>query len=158
MFKGKYTILDKKGNVEINNTIVKDGATLMLRSLFRGEATMPAAFYLGLTSASYTFDDATLADMAVLEPAGNGYARQLLTRNTTDWTVQEVNGVLQAVSKIVAFTASANWDKVWDRMFLCDAASGTSGNVYSVSGPAPSPRTVLSGAGPSIRYEFWLRG
>lgn len=143
--------------LRIKNTLVGVGASNFLRTLFRGESVLPTSFYLGLTNSNYNWDS-TIADLAAGEPTGNGYARQELTRNTTDWTVQEINGFMQALSKIVSFTASGDWDKQWLRMFICDVASGTSGDLYSVSGPAPALRTVLSGAGPSVRYEYYLRG
>lgn len=134
------------------------GSTLIFRSVFRGEAVLPAIWYLGLTNASYTFDGVTLAELAAGEPVGNGYARQVLNQDTSDWTISEVNGVIQVQSKTVIFTASANWDKSYSRMFLCDASAGTAGIVYAVSGPTPAPRTVLLGAGPSVSYQFFLRG
>lgn len=141
------------------NTLVANGASWFLRTMFRGEAVLPATYYLGLTNASYTFDGATLAGLAAGEPVGNGYARQALNKNTTDWTVQEVNGIMQALSKIVAFTCTgAPWTVAWLRMFICDASAGTVGNVVSVSGPAPGPRTVLVGGGPSVQYAYYLRG
>ena len=141
------------------NTWVKDGATWLLRDVFRKETTLfPDIFYLGLSNAAYTFDTATLVALNAGEPAGNGYARQAINRNTVDWTVQEVNGVMQILSKIVTFTASADWDKTWLRAFLCNQAAGTAGNVIAVSGPAPAARTVLSGNGPQLQYTFFLRG
>jgi hypothetical protein len=130
----------------------------MMQRTFRGEDVMPASLFMGLTNVGGSFDDVTLADLAAGEPVGNGYARQELVTGTSDWTVDEVNGVIRVISKTVEFTASANWDKAWDRMFLCTVLDGTSGDVFAISGPAPAPRTVLSGAGPSINYEFWLRG
>lgn len=139
-------------------TMTAAGSTLIFRSVFRGEAVLPAIWYLGLTNASYTFDGVTLAGLAAGEPVGNGYARQVLNRDTSDWTISEVNGVIQVQSKTVIFTASANWDKSYSRMFLCDASAGTAGIVYAVSGPTPAPRTVLLGAGPSVSYQFFLRG
>lgn len=141
----------------IKNTLLQTGASWFLRTMFRGEAVLPATYYLGLTNATYTFTS-TLAVLAAGEPAGNGYARQPLVKNTTDWTVQSVNGVMQALSKICLFTASADWDKTWQRMFICDVVNGTAGNVIAVSGPAPTPRTVLNGQGPSIQYQYFLRG
>lgn len=138
------------------NTIVEDGADKILRSVFRAEATLPAAFYLGLTNATYTFDDADLADIEVGEPVGNGYARQTLTRNTSDWGAPSLeNNAMRIVSKSVTFTASSAWDKTWTRMFLANVASGA-GNVFALSG-AIAPQTVLSGAGPTLRYEWWAR-
>jgi hypothetical protein len=141
------------------NTWVKDGASLALRRLFRGENVFATVLYLGLTNASYTFDVAPLTTLAAGEPVGNGYARQAINTNTSDWTVQEVGGVMQAVSKTCVFTCSgAPWTVAWQRAFLCDQASGTAGLVYAVSGPAPAPRTVNVGAGPPINYQFWMRG
>lgn len=154
--QGGYFCIE--GEKPIKNTLVAAGASLFMRSMFRGEAVLAATLYLGLTNSTYDFDTTTLANIAVGEPVGHGYARLALVRNTTDWTVQEVNGVMQAKSKIVTFTASSNWDKAWNRMFLSDQAAGTAGVLYAVSGPAPALRTVLSGAGPSCSYEFWLRG
>lgn len=139
-------------------TMVAFGATTFFRSLFRGENVMPASFYLGLTNVDYTFDGTTLANLAAGEPVGNGYARQQLQRNTVDWSVDEINGFIRVQSKVVIFTASTDWDKSWTRAFICDVSAGTGGNIYGVSGPAPSPRTVLAGVGPSVNYSFWLRG
>lgn len=161
-FQGGYFVEELPGGEEIlhKNTLVATGASWFLRDIFRKEtALLPNTYYLGLTNAAYTFDQATLlAALAVGEPVGNGYARMPLVRGTADWTVQEVNGVMQALSVTCAFTASANWDKTWTRAFICNAAAGTAGEVISVSGPAPAARTVLSGQGPSIKYEYYLRG
>lgn len=147
-----------KGLLYHKNTLVATGASWFLRTMFRGEAVLPATYYVGLTNAAYTFDGATLATMAAGEPVGNGYARQALEKNTTDWTVQEVSGVMQALSKIVQFTATALWTQNWQRAFLCDAAAGTVGNVIAVSGPTPVARTVNTGQGPAVQYTYYLRG
>ena len=154
---GGYFVLNPGGPYEevLKNTWVKDGADLALQSIFQAQAVFAAAFHLGLTGASYTYESATLASINASEPAGNGYARQSLTRNTTDWSVSLVNGVMRAASKIVTFTASANWDKTWSRMFICDQ---TASKVISLSGATPTPRTVLAGQGPPIQYFYYLSG
>lgn len=144
--------------VIINNTIVSDGAQRYLQNLFQAGATLPGTFYIGLTNASYTFDTASLAAVAAGEPVGNGYARQAAVRNTSDWDVSEIGGFWRAKSKQLVYTASADWTNPWSRAFLCNAASGTSGNVFALSGPTVAPRVVLNGAPPSISYEFWVRG
>lgn len=146
--------------LEIKNTLVKTGAEWILRDIFRNETGLwPANMYMGLTNAGYSFDGTTLAALAAGEPVGNGYARQLITRAGADWTVQEVNGAMQALSKLVTFTcAGAPWTVNYVRAFLCDAAAGAVGNVMAVSGATPAPVATVVGAGPSTRYEFWLRG
>lgn len=151
-------ILPNGKKVYHKNGLTALGAGWFLRTVFRGEAVLPATYYLGLSSVTGTFDGVTLTALAAGEPVGNGYARQALVKNTVDWTVQEVNGAIQALSKAVIFTATGNWTANWQYMFLCDAAAGGAGNVVSLSGPAPSPRTVLTGQGPTVRYEYWLRG
>lgn len=140
----------------IRNTIVEDGAIRIAKLVCRAEATLPAAFHLGLTNATYAFDDADLTDIEVGEPSGNGYARQTLTRDTTDWNTPTLeNNAVRVVSKEVTFTASAAWDKPWSRMFLANVASGA-GVVFAISGSF-GEQTVLSGAPPTCRYEMWIR-
>lgn len=157
---GHFRILDPKvpdGYIRIKNLLLKQGAQRTLQVTYQAAAATPASYYMGLTNVTENWNS-TLADLAAGEPVGNGYARQAIAKNNVDWTVQEVNGFMQALSKIVTFTASANWDKQWNRMFITDQAAGTAGYVWSVSGPAPSLRTVLTGAGPSCQYEYFLRG
>lgn len=148
-----------KESARHKNTLTATGAGWLLRSFFRGEALAPATYYMGLTNATYTFDSNTLASMAAGEPVGNGYARMALVKNTTDWTVQELGtNIMQALSKLVTFTCTtAPWTINWVRGFICDAAAGTAGNVIAVSGPAPAPRVVLVGAGPTLNYQYYLR-
>lgn len=140
----------------IKNTIVSDGADKFLRQLFRAEA-LPADFYIGLTGAVYAFDTASLVNIAAGEPVGNGYSRQVTVRNTVDWDVSAVGGIYRARSKVVNFTASADWSRTWSRMFITGVNAGTAGLVYALSGPTATPQVTLSGAPPSLQYEFWMR-
>lgn len=143
---------------QLRNTLVSDGASYFLRTLFRGEAVLPANFYIGLTNANPGFDLSTLAAIAGGEPnVAQGYARQPAVRNTSDWVVTEINGAWRARSKLVTFTASGTYSIDWVRMFICNAASGTSGNVFALSNPAVVPNHVTVGLGPPVRYDFWMR-
>jgi len=142
----------------LKNTLVSDGASYFLRTLFRAEAVLPANFYIGLTNANPGFDLSTLVAIAAGEPnTAQGYARQPAVRNTTDWTVTEINGAWRARSKLVTFTASGTYSIDWVRLFLCNLVSGTGGNVFSLSAPAIAPNHVLVGGGPSVVYDFWMR-
>lgn len=141
----------------IPNLIADQGAVLMLRNFFRGEAVLPANYYLGLTSAMLDFDS-VLADAAAGEIAGNGYARQALNRGTGAWTVETVNSTRRARSSVANFTASADWSSTYRRMFLCDASAGTAGNLIAASGPTDAPVQVLSGFGPAVAYLFNIQG
>ncbi len=136
----------------IPNTICKDGAEMYLKSLFQAAAVMPTNYYLGFTNADLDYDS-ELTDAEVGEPVGNGYARATLVRNNTDWTVEQINGVFRARSTQETFTASANWDKTWTRLFIANVASGA-GKLVCVSGPAPSPVQVTTGNGPVAGYIY----
>lgn len=147
-FRGDFVIGDKI----IPNTICADGAEMFLKSLFQAAAVMPTNFYLGFTNADLDYDS-DLADAEAGEPSGNGYARATLVRNNTDWTVEQVNGVFRARSKTSTFTASANWDKTWTRLFIANVASGA-GKLICASGPAPSAVQVTTGNGPTAAYVY----
>lgn len=65
------------------NTIADEGQQLLFQLAFQDTAL--TAFFMGLSSGSFT-ETTTLATMTG-EPSSNGYARQTLTRNATDWTI-----------------------------------------------------------------------
>jgi len=154
---GEYILHPGKPNeCRVKNTVTGDGAALFLRNLFRAEAVMPATFYLGLTNASYTYSSALLVDIAAGEPTVGGYGRQPILRDIPSWVISQISDTTRCRSIPVTFTATAQWDKQWTRMFLCDAASGTVGTVFSLS-KALDPQTVLAGQGPSMAYEHWIR-
>jgi len=140
----------------IRNRIVSEGGLLFLRSLFRGEDVLPVSFYLGLTNSPYN-SDTVLADIEPGEPVGNGYARQELTRDVDHWTVSEVNGLLRAQSEIVTFTASADWNHTWNRMFLTDVLQENPGSLFALSGPTDGSQVTHTGDNPEVQYEYWLR-
>ena len=160
--QGGYFVeyVKNKKQPRVKNTLVKYGAQSFLQTVFQALTPLAGTLYLGLTNAAYTFDQAALLTaLNAGEPVGNGYARQALIRDNTHWTVSEVNGVMMVQSVIVNFTCTgAPWTQNWLRMFICDAAAGTAGNVVSLSGAAPAPRVVNVGAGPAIQYEYFLRG
>lgn len=155
-----FFIFDQ-GNPEerwVKNTIVAKGAEFFLRTLFRGETVLPATYYVGMTNSAYAFDTATLAAMAAGEPTNGGYVRQAANQDTTDWDVVVINNVYYAQSKSLVFPATADWNKVVSRAFLCDAETGTAGNVFAVSGADPLPKTILDGVGITLSYVLRLRG
>lgn len=156
MMKGVYILNPDAHNEErIPNNIVADGANLWLQQIFQAVA-LPGSFYIGLTGARYEFDTADLATIAIGEPVGNGYARQPLNRDNVDWGVQLVNGFYRARSKLVTWTATADWTRVWSRMFLTDQAVGTAGIVYSLSGPTQEGQITRQADVVNLQYEFWL--
>lgn len=100
---------DKQGNLKweesgIHNLLHDEGEQWMLEVAFSEAQSVPVSFYIGLDNR------ASIAEGDVLppanEPAGNGYARQAVNSDATDWTVSLDAGDYQAKSKIVTFTAS----------------------------------------------------
>lgn len=157
--QGIFTVNpDTPEEFQLENTLVSDGAEYFLRTLFRGEAVLPANFYIGLTTQNPGFDLSTLAAIAAGEPdVAQGYARQPAVRNTSDWVVSEINGAWRARSKLVTFTSTGTYSVDWVRMFLCNAVSGTVGKVFALSGPSVTPNHVINAQNPQMRYDFWMR-
>lgn len=142
----------------IPNNVLSAGRELFLKQVFQADTSV-TDFYLGLMGAAFA-DDTTLADiLASSEPTigTGGYAREQLTRDSTDWpTIQQVNGEWQARSKLVTFTASgADFDTSVSRAFLCDVSAGSAGNLLAVSGALPAALTIADGDSLPIKYENW---
>ena len=128
----EFFLFGKDGNLlrrwMRENTLLDDGEQMLLDIGFRAAAQ--GSFYLGVANDTPLETD-TLADLAG-EPVGNGYARQALARNSTDWPVLALNsGDYQVISKLVTFTASGGSIGPVNIMFLCDAASGTVGKYIA---------------------------
>jgi hypothetical protein len=122
----EFTHYDRFGNVKWNqvvqNELADEGEQLMLDVFLRGAAQ--AGFDLGMANDTPVDTDTMLT--LVGEPVGNGYARQALARNSTDWPVLALDaGDYQAISKLVTFTAVGGSIGPVNIMFLTDALSGT---------------------------------
>jgi len=109
-------------------------------AVYLKQSSRAAGLYLGLyLDTSEPGETATLA--SITEISGNGYARiQLLD---ADWTEQATKGEYKNLEK--TFTASGgNWGDVYG-YFICDVASGTSGNLLAVENFSDGPYTVNDG-------------
>lgn len=154
---GEFTIRQPgKPKIILPNTLVGEGALLTLQNIFQAAATWPTNFYLGLTTADYSYAT-VLTDVEVAEPSGHGYARQAIVRSGAGWDTSLVNQAYRALSAVKTFTASSDWDKPWQNAFIATVASGA-GKLLAISSKYPTPLTVVSGAAPSVDYQFWLRG
>lgn len=90
---------------------------------------VPANFYLGLDNRGSLAEADVLTDL-VSEPSTNGYARQAIASDTTDWTDTQDSGDWQVASTTETFNASGgSWGPV-QAMFLCDVSTGTAGDLY----------------------------
>lgn len=138
------------------NAILTDGVEYFLRTVFRGEAILPANFYIGLTNAAGDFN-VTFATIAAGEPVGNGYARQSAARGIVDWTVTKVGNTWKATSKLVTFTSTGVYTVDWVRLFLSNIATTSAGKLFALGAPLLVPQHTINGDNPKAIYEFWMR-
>lgn len=114
---------------EIHNIFHDEGEEYLVKVAFSEELSVPTTHYIGLDSRTTIAEADTLADL-VSEPSGNGYARQSVTTDGTDYTTSQDSGDWQAATKTVTFTASGGSIGPVDNCFLCDASTGTTGDLY----------------------------
>lgn len=115
-------------------------------------------FYVGLCNQTPNNTD-VLTDISSEPSSAGGYSRKAITRDATGWpTVVTVNGAKGVRSATVTFTAaSANFSAAIARAFLTDQASGTTGDLYSISGATTAPITVEDGQSLPLQYELFMR-
>ena len=131
------------------NMMHDEGEEYMVKTAFTEELTVPTSFYIGLDDRDGDAHSApaeadTLADLAG-EPSGDGYARQGVASDGTDWTSQQdgTSGDWEALSKEVTFAASGGDWPVVSTLFLATSSDGT-GRLL-VTKALSSDRTILDG-------------
>lgn len=146
----------------VPNTLTDDGESEYLKMIFQADVATIASggnFYLGLTNLTPS-DTTTFADALAGEPTigVNGYARAAITRDATGWpTVSAVGGETSIRSTIQNFTASGgDFDVAITRAFLCSAATGSTGKLFSISSAIGTAFTVTDGSTLPIGYEAYL--
>lgn len=146
----------------IPNQLTVEGEETFLKMITRGDATDVAVggnFYLGLTGLSVANNN-TLVDVAATEPtATNNYSRKAVERNSTGFpTITQLDGVFVARSKAVTFDATpGNYSTSIYRLFLCNAANGTAGKLFSVSAPLQVPKLITPAESYIVQFELWMR-
>lgn len=149
-------ILYKEEN--IYNILHNQGEERILSAVFIGGSAnnsfIPANYYLGLDNRATVSVSQTLASLSG-EPYGNGYSRQPAS-STTGFTITNDGTTCQARSNIIIFAAtSGSWGPVIN-LFLTDASSGTSGNLYSTA-VLSSPIILSAGETISVRFSLALK-
>lgn len=109
-----------------HNMLHDEGEHFFCDVIFNETQSVPAAYYLGLDNRASLAEADTLASLSG-EPSGNGYARQPVNSDDTDFTVSQESGDFQAKTKTVTFTASGGSIGPVTKMFLCTVVSGTEG-------------------------------
>lgn len=110
------------------NIFHDEGEQFVCQVVFSEAQEVPTAYYQGLDNRTTLAEADTLTDL-VSEPSTNGYARQAVNSDATDWTVSQDSGDYQAASKTVTFNATGgSWGPV-QALFLCTVATGTAGKL-----------------------------
>ena len=115
---------------------------LVLNALFRNTGTMPTNVYLGLAT-SIVDETSTLAD--ITEEDDSGYARQETTFSAPVQSTGPAEVENDAQIEFGPWSAAA--DNPINYAFLCDAETGTTGNILAYF-ELPSPKQP--GAGESL--------
>ena len=149
-------ILFKEEN--ILNILHNQGEERILSAVFTGGSTnnsfIPANYYLGLDNRATITVNQTLSSLSG-EPYGNGYSRQP-ARSTTGFSIVNDGTTCQARSNVIIFAAVAgSWGPVIN-LFLTDASSGITGNLYSTA-VLSSPIILSSGETISVRFSMALK-
>ena len=144
----------------IPNMIVDEGEEAFLKMLAQGDVSDVALggnYYVGLCADTPVETDG-LTDIASEPSRSGGYARIALSRDVTGFpTINQVNGVYRARSKVITFTASGDdFDTAIDRAFLCNVASGTVGVLFSYSGALTDTLVITNGNSLPVQYELFL--
>lgn len=140
---------DKDGNIRweeknLHNIFHDEGEEFILDVVFNETQSVPATYYIGLDDRGTVAEADTLPPAG--EPVGNGYVRQAVNSDATDWTVSQVGGDFQAVSKTVVFTAAGGPIPAAGNvmnMFLSTTLDDTGNLVASVV--LSTPRIIVNG-------------
>jgi len=139
--------------------ITTEGEEALLKMLFQGDNTIVAAganFYIGVCNQTPDKGD-TLADITTEPSSAGGYARIALARNSTDFpTLGQIDGETRILSILKTFSAvGADFSTGFTRLFLTDAASGSTGTLFAYSGPYSSAISLLNGQTQDFQFEFY---
>jgi len=135
-----------------HNMLHDEGEQFFCQVLFTEEASVPSAYYLGLDNRTSLAESDTLASLSG-EPSGNGYSRQAVNSDATDFTISQEGGDYQAKTKTVTFTASGGSIGPVTKMFMATSADGTGKLIASRA--LSQERTLADGE--SLECSFYIR-
>lgn len=139
------------------NTFVTQGASRVLSDFAKFNSGSYADFYIGLCGDVFTGKTMTLTDI-VGEPDGTGnYARIKVTRDNANWGNAIINGDVVEISSVVkTFIPTADYNVAVSRMFLCNVASGTAGELIGISSALLQPFQIKNAENFEVQYTMYL--
>ena len=136
-----------------------EGEETLLRMIFQGDnLTVPPGsnFFLGACKQLPQKVD-TLLSINTEPSAAGGYARIPLNRAILDFpTIGQTDGETRILSSVKTFSAvGGDFSLPFNRLFICNVASGTAGILIGYSGSYSSDITLLNGQTQDIQFEFY---
>lgn len=164
--RGQFVLHDKSGllipdrKLILPNTIPNGGEIAYLKMIARADVADVSAggnFYIGMADQVPAETD-VLADITTEPTSTGGYAREAVTRDATGWPTQtDISGFNYIQTKEVTFAASgADFSRAFSRLFLCNAASGTTGVLFGYSAALSTPLTITDGLSINVVYQLFL--
>lgn len=126
-----------------HNMLHDEGEEFIVDVVFDETQSVPANYYIGLDARASLAEADALTDL-VSEPSGNGYAREAVASDNTDFTNSQDSGDWQALTKTVTFTASGGSIGAVTKAFLTTVSTGTAGVLISSVALSQS-RTLADG-------------
>lgn len=150
--RGRFVWSDK--GIILPNTLMNEGEELLQNMAFRNQPIGGSgAFYIGLCQDVFTGKGMTLGDIVGEPTETNNYARQIVNRDATDWNAPvTTNDVTNIRSKTVSFSAiGGDYSNAISRLFLTNAATGTTGILFSLSSALQTPKLIVD----TEIAQFW---
>lgn len=115
-----------------------------------------ANFYIGACKQIPDVGD-TLVSITTEPNFVNNYSRVAIPRNVVGFpTVDTVNGAVRILSQSLAFLAvGGDFDKLFDRLFVCDVPTGFVGNLIGYSGAYSMDILVQDGVAFDFKFELY---
>ena len=139
--------------------LTSTGKQIFGKMVAQGDSSVivPAGnFYIGACKQIPSTND-TLTSITTEPNFLNNYARVPISRDINGFpTVDTINGAVRILSKSLSFSAvGGNFDKVFDRLFLCDVPTGFAGNLIGYSGAYSADILVLDGTTFDFKFELY---
>lgn len=136
--------------------ITSEFERILLNNAFRGDSSeLPATYYVGLCNNNLVTRDMTMSD--IIEVVGDGYERKALPASVTSWGEPQPQSDCTSIrSEQVSYSAASDWTS-FNRMFLCDASSGTDCKLLAISTPLANEVSLTTGINYPAAFEFYLK-
>lgn len=157
MFHGEYLIYNKGGLIKyiIPNTVTEQGQIRMYEAVFQNATAGKPMGSLEISLIDEVPSYSGLIAAITTEPTSQGgYARQVLTATTANWSVDSINGEGRVTSATVTFTASgADFSRAFSRFMLSEQGK----EIISYSSPIASPRLILDSQSQIVAYRMYKK-